>query len=146
MKTISWVQPHKCHWCRLLRKFLTPFGRYYFNRFPFEICSAPKVSQRTMSSVLEGLESVICHVDDTLIYAQCRKCMILWWGWLSAAFRMSISRSTISDKTYIESPSWVMWFQVKVLRQIRRKQRLNLSMYKINKLRHGKCFVRDFQK
>ena len=52
---------------RLLTTFLTPLGRYCFNRVPFRICSAPEVFQRTMFSVLEGLEGVICHMDDTLI-------------------------------------------------------------------------------
>ena len=53
---------------RLLTTFVTPFGRYCFNRLPFGISSAPEVFQRTMSSVLEGLEGVICHMDDTLIH------------------------------------------------------------------------------
>ena len=53
---------------RLLTTSVTPFGRYCFNRLPFGICSAPEVFQRTMSSVLEGLEGVICHMDDTLIH------------------------------------------------------------------------------
>lgn len=53
---------------RLLTSFVTPFGRYCFNRLPFGISSAPEVFQRTMSSVLEGLDGVICHMDDTLIH------------------------------------------------------------------------------
>ena len=53
---------------KLLTAFITPFGRYAFNRLPFGISSAPEIFQRTMSSILEGLEGVICHMDDVLIH------------------------------------------------------------------------------
>jgi transposase InsO family protein len=52
---------------RLLTCFVTPFGRYCFNRVPFGISSAPEIFQRAMSRILEGLEGVICHMDDILI-------------------------------------------------------------------------------
>ena len=51
---------------KLLTTFITPFGRYAFNQLPFGISSAPEIFQRTMSSILEGLEGVICHMDDVL--------------------------------------------------------------------------------
>ena len=54
---------------RLLTTFITPFGRYCFNRLPFGISSAPEVFQRTMSHILEGLEGVVCHMDDVLVHA-----------------------------------------------------------------------------
>ena len=53
---------------RLLTTFVTPYGRYCFNRLPFGISSASKVFQRTMSHMLEGLDGVICHMDDILIH------------------------------------------------------------------------------
>jgi hypothetical protein len=53
---------------RLLTTFVTPFGRFCFNRLPFGISSAPEIFQRTMSSILEGCEGVICHMDDILIH------------------------------------------------------------------------------
>ena len=53
---------------RLLTTFVTPFGRFCFNRLPFGISSAPEVFQRTMSQILEGLEGVVCHMDDILIH------------------------------------------------------------------------------
>ena len=52
-----------------LTTFITPFGRYRFNRLPFGITSAPEIFQRTMSTILEGLPGVICHMDDILIHA-----------------------------------------------------------------------------
>ena len=55
-----------CH----LTMFLTPFGRYCFNRLPFGITSALEHFQRRMSQLLEGLEGVVCMMDDILIYDQ----------------------------------------------------------------------------
>ena len=54
---------------KLLTTFITPFGRYCFNRLPFGISSAPEIFQRTMSLILEGLDGVICHMDDVLIHS-----------------------------------------------------------------------------
>ena len=55
---------------RPLTTFLTPFGRYCFNRLPFGITSAPEYFQRHMSKVLEGLEGVVCLIDDILVYGK----------------------------------------------------------------------------
>ena len=53
---------------RRLTTFITPFGCYYFNRLPFGITSAPEYFQRNMSQILEGLDGVVCMMDDILIY------------------------------------------------------------------------------
>ena len=45
---------------RLLTTFITPFGRYCFNKLPFGITSAPE----RMSNILNGLEG------DTLIFGK----------------------------------------------------------------------------
>ena len=58
---------------RLLTTFLTPFGRYCFNKLPFGICSASEHFQKEMSRVLEGLEGVVCQVDDVLVHAPDQK-------------------------------------------------------------------------
>ena len=52
---------------RPLTNFITPFGRYHFNKLPFGISSAPELFQRRMSAILEGLERVICLIDDVLV-------------------------------------------------------------------------------
>ncbi|CAB4020618.1 Hypothetical predicted protein, partial [Paramuricea clavata] len=52
---------------RLLTTFITPFGRFCFNRLLFGICSAPEIFQRTMFGILEGLNGTICQMDDVLI-------------------------------------------------------------------------------
>ena len=50
--------------CRHLTTFITPFGRYCFNKLPFGISSAPEFFQKQMSNILEGLPGVLCHLDD----------------------------------------------------------------------------------
>ena len=51
----------------LLTSFITPYGRYYFNRLPFGITSAPEHFQRRMSTILKGIEGVVCLMDDILV-------------------------------------------------------------------------------
>ena len=53
---------------RELTTFITPFGRYCFNKLPFGISSAPEHFQKTMSTILEGLAGVLCLMDDILIF------------------------------------------------------------------------------
>ena len=53
-----------------LTTFITPFGRYYFNRLPFGITSAPEFFQKRMSEILRGCEVVVGLVDDVLVYGR----------------------------------------------------------------------------
>ncbi|UYV72761.1 K02A2.6-like [Cordylochernes scorpioides] len=53
-----------------LTTFITPFGRYKFKRLPFGISSAPEHFQKRMSAILRGVNGVICHMDDILIFAK----------------------------------------------------------------------------
>ena len=39
-------------------------SRFCFNRLPFGISSASEIFQRTMTGILQGLEGVVCHMDD----------------------------------------------------------------------------------
>ena len=55
---------------KLLTTFITPFGRFCFNKLPFGISSAPEIFQRQMNEVLLGLPGVLCHIDDILVYGQ----------------------------------------------------------------------------
>ncbi len=55
---------------RPLTTFVTPFGRYLFNKLPFGISSAPELFQKRMSRVLEGLEGVVCQIDDVLVFGK----------------------------------------------------------------------------
>ena len=51
-----------------LTTFITPYGRFCFNRLPFGISSAPELFQRRMSIALNDLEGVTCLMDDILIH------------------------------------------------------------------------------
>ena len=53
---------------RLLTTFITPFGRYCFNKLPFGITSAPELFQKRMKMILEGLSGIVCQMDDILIF------------------------------------------------------------------------------
>ena len=55
---------------RLLTTFITPKGRYCFNKLPFGISSAPEHFQKRMSRILSGLEGVLCQMDDVLVFGK----------------------------------------------------------------------------
>ena len=55
---------------RLLTTFITPMGRYCFNKLPFGISSAPEHFQRRMSELLLGLQGVQCQMDDILVFGR----------------------------------------------------------------------------
>ena len=42
-------------------------GLYRYTRLPFGIASAPAIFQRTMDELLQGLEHVMCYIDDIII-------------------------------------------------------------------------------
>lgn len=56
-----------------LTTFITPFGRFRFNKLPFCISSAPEHFQRHMTELLEGLEGVVVLVDDILVYGKTKQ-------------------------------------------------------------------------
>ena len=53
---------------RKLTTFITPYGRYPYNRLPFGITSAPDYFQKQMSQMLAGLPGVVCMMGDILIH------------------------------------------------------------------------------
>ena len=59
-----------CEESAKLTTFITPFGRFCFNRLPFGISSAPEHFQKRISQVLEGTEGSLCLMDDILIYGK----------------------------------------------------------------------------
>ncbi|XP_067947479.1 uncharacterized protein [Watersipora subatra] len=54
---------------RLLPKFVTPFGRYCYSRVPIGLVSAGDIFQRCIYNILEGLDGVVCHINDLLVYS-----------------------------------------------------------------------------
>ncbi|XP_018374455.1 PREDICTED: uncharacterized protein K02A2.6-like [Trachymyrmex cornetzi] len=59
-----------CHCCRLLTTFITPCGRFCFNRLPMGLCPSAEHFQENMSKVLSGLRNVVNLSDDILIYGK----------------------------------------------------------------------------
>jgi len=55
---------------RLLTTFISPYGRFCFNKLPFGISSAPEIFQKQMNEVLSDLPGVLCHVDDILVFGK----------------------------------------------------------------------------
>ena len=55
---------------RLLTTFITLYGRFCFNKLPFGISSAPELFQKRMNVLLEGLDGVVCLIDDVLIHGK----------------------------------------------------------------------------
>ena len=49
--------------------FITPFGRYHFNRLPFGITSAPEVFQRRLQALLTDISNVEVFMDDIIVHA-----------------------------------------------------------------------------
>ena len=54
----------------LLTSFITPFGRFCYNKLPFGITSAPKYFQKRMQSFLAGVKGTVNMIDDTLVQMQ----------------------------------------------------------------------------
>ena len=55
---------------RHLTTFITPFGRFCFNKMSFGISSAPEYFQCRMNKVLSDLPGVLCLIDDILVYGR----------------------------------------------------------------------------
>ena len=53
-----------------LTTFITPFGRFCFNRLPFGISSAPEHFQKRISQVLEGTDGAVCQMDYILVFGK----------------------------------------------------------------------------
>ena len=58
---------------RLFITFITPFGRYCYNKLPFSISSAPEHFQWRIHLLLEGLPGVLCIMDDIIIFGITRQ-------------------------------------------------------------------------
>ena len=45
----------------------THLGLYQLTRLPFGVASAPAMFQRAMDMILQGIDGVICYIDDILV-------------------------------------------------------------------------------
>ena len=50
-----------------LTAFLTPFERFVYKKLMFGLSSAPEVSCKAMSGILDGVDGVVVHMDDVLV-------------------------------------------------------------------------------
>ena len=55
---------------RDLTAFITHDGLYRYKRVCFGLSSAPSAFQKTMSSILCGLDGVQCYLDDVVVYGK----------------------------------------------------------------------------
>lgn len=58
------------HSSSLLTTFITPRGRFCFQRLPFGITSAPEIFQREMARLLDGHEGCVVVMDNILVYCR----------------------------------------------------------------------------
>ena len=54
----------------MLITFITPWGRYCFERLPYGISTGSEQFQKVMEEKLEGLEGVECQIDDVLVHGE----------------------------------------------------------------------------
>ena len=48
--------------------FITPLGRFCFNRLPYGMSTGSEQFQKYMSDILEGIENTECQVDDIIVH------------------------------------------------------------------------------
>ena len=55
---------------KLLTTFITPFGRFAFNRLVMGLCSSSEYFQKRMTQLVESIEGVLCQTDDILVFGR----------------------------------------------------------------------------
>ena len=58
---------------RELTTFNTLFGRDYYNRLPYGICSSPEVCYQVFNQIFEGIENVGIFADEMLLRAETKE-------------------------------------------------------------------------
>ena len=88
-----------------LTTFVTPSGRYCFNKLPFGISSASEIFHKRMSRILAGCKGVLVHHDDVLVYGATQQ---EHDANLLAALRRQMSLSTQTNVSSAAHPltSW----------------------------------------
>ena len=70
-----------------LTTFITPFGRYYYNRLPFGITSEPEHFHKRILEILTGVTENVGMINDVLISAKTRRNTINTSQWLLERFK-----------------------------------------------------------
>jgi transposase InsO family protein len=55
---------------QLLTTFISPYGRYCYQRLPFGINSAPEHYQKQVQKIIGDLQGVACLMDDIVVYGR----------------------------------------------------------------------------
>ena len=55
---------------RLLTTFITPFGRFCFNRLPYGISTGTEQFQKVMTDLLGDIDGVEVQIDDVLVHGR----------------------------------------------------------------------------
>ena len=66
----SYLQVPLAEESRYLTAFVTHDGVFQYKRVPYGLSSAPSAFQKIMSCILEGLDGVLCMLDDVVIHAR----------------------------------------------------------------------------
>ena len=53
--------------------FITPYGRFRFERLPFGISSAPEIFHQKMCELFQDQEGVVIYMDDILVFGDSRE-------------------------------------------------------------------------
>ena len=55
---------------KLLTTFITPFGRFEFNRLVMGLSSSSEYFQKRMTKLVESIEGVLCQTDDIPVFGR----------------------------------------------------------------------------
>ena len=114
-----------------LTTFITPFGRYCFNRLPFGITSASEHFQKGMSEILQGLEGVVCLIGDILVYGKTQEEH-------DKHLTTILHKITVAGVTLKEDKCEIPKTQVKYLGQLIDKHRIHLDPGKVSAIKQMK--------
>eukprot|EP00731_Ephydatia_muelleri_P002671 Em0001g2671a len=90
---------------RLLTTFVSPFGRFCFNKLPFGISSAPELFQKRMNEILAGCTGTLCLIDDVQVFGATQEEHDLRLGGVLA--RIQAAGVTLNDKKCVFSTTTV---------------------------------------
>ena len=112
-----------------------PKGLYCYNRLPFGVASAPSIFQRTMESILQGIDNVCVYLDDILVtgateeeHLQNLDKVLTRLG--SAGIRLKHDKCAFY---YLQWNIWAIKFQSEVFNLLMKRYRLS-KMLQLHKM------------
>ena len=92
---------------RLLTTFITPWGRYCFNRLPYGISTGSEQFQKCMNNILANLSEVECEIDDLIIHCETQKQYERLHAVLNALQESNVT--LIRKSAYLVCPLLKLW-------------------------------------